>query len=95
MEGAGDGEKRYNWRLGSVGASVFMGVSKVEIARPLVGMWSSTSSGDGRRLLTSGAHFVARECHFSLGSPSRKLLSAQRGCGFPVRRDGQQRARRH
>lgn len=29
------------------------------------------------------AHFVARECHFSLGSPSRKLESAHRGCGFP------------
>lgn len=35
----------------------------------------------GERL--AGAHLVARECHFSLGSPSRKLVSAHRGCGLP------------
>ena len=28
---------------------------------------------------------MARECHFSFGSPSRKLLSAHRGCGLPVK----------
>ena len=42
----------------------------------------SSPSWDPR--LDSGAHFVARECHFSLGSPSRKLLSAHRGWGLPT-----------
>lgn len=35
-------------------------------------------------LFGSGTHLVARECHFSFGSPSRKLLSAHLGCGLPM-----------
>lgn len=46
----------------------------------------SPSSFASRRvlcLLTVCERFDDRECHFSDGSPSRKLASAQRGVGFP------------
>lgn len=58
--------------------SVLIGLTRVEfpeedrLLRP---------GSSGERLM--GAHFVALECHFSLGSPSLKLVSAHRGWGFP------------
>jgi hypothetical protein len=85
IEGAGDGEKR--WRLGenSAAGSVLIGLSNEGTARPLwLEIWSPSLSGDCPRRFERGTHLVARECHFSFGSPSRKLLSAQRGCGLPV-----------
>ena len=36
---------------------------------------------------TWGMDFEARECHFSDGSASRRLVSAQRGCGLPMDTD--------
>lgn len=55
-----------------------IGVSKEEML-----LWPVPFSGEGSRRLATGEHLAARECHFSDGSPSRKLLSAHRGWGFP------------
>ncbi len=84
MEDAGgEGEKRYSWELGLVADSVLMGVSRDgSIPRPGLAR-SPALSGEWRRFAVRGAHLVARECHFSFGSPSRKLISAQRGWGLP------------
>lgn len=46
--------------------------------------WTSSGLGGLGRRLERGIHLEARECHFSFGSPSRKVLSAQRGWGLPV-----------
>lgn len=83
----GDGEsKRYSERA-SEGDSVLIGLRREDTDERVEGPMPSAppgACGDARRRLACrGAHFAARECHFSLGSPLRKLLSAHRGCGLP------------